>query len=55
MWSHVRRVFARRVPVGDVTKEIIADFIGRLGLKMEPQRAMVPILVVDRAERPDEN
>jgi uncharacterized protein (TIGR03435 family) len=43
------------IPEAVVATKIVTDFIGRLGLKLEPQRAIVPILVVDRAERPDEN
>jgi uncharacterized protein (TIGR03435 family) len=49
------RAADRNVPEREVANEIITDFVANLGLKMEPQRAMVPILVVDRAERPDEN
>jgi uncharacterized protein (TIGR03435 family) len=43
------------VPEREVANEIITDFVQNLGLKIEHQRAMVPILVVDRAERPDED
>ncbi len=50
-----QRAADRNVPEREVANEIITDFVANLGLKLEPQRAMVPILVVDRAERPDEN
>ena len=49
------RVADRSIPEREVANEIVADFIDKLGLKLEPRRAMVEILVVDHAEQPGEN
>jgi uncharacterized protein (TIGR03435 family) len=49
------RAADRNVPEQEVAEEIVTDFVSNLGLKTQSQRAVVPILIVDRAERPDEN
>jgi uncharacterized protein (TIGR03435 family) len=49
------RAADRNVPEREVAEEIVTDFVANLGLKTQSQRARVPILIVDRAERPDEN
>jgi uncharacterized protein (TIGR03435 family) len=49
------RIADHSVPEREVASELVTDFIGQLGLKLESRRAMVEVLVVDHAERPDEN
>lgn len=49
------RVADKTVPEREIAKDLITDFIGKLGLKMEAKRAMVEVLVVDHAEQPSQN
>ena len=43
------------VPEREFVADLFKDFVQNLGLKLESQRAAVEILVVDHAEKPDEN
>jgi uncharacterized protein (TIGR03435 family) len=42
----------RSAPVGPTPIEALRD---QLGLKLEPARTSLPILVIDKVERPSEN
>jgi uncharacterized protein (TIGR03435 family) len=57
-WAHERRPPAggdapvASEPIGPTPVEALRD---QLGLKLEPAKASIPILVIDRVERPSEN
>ena len=44
---------AKRGSIGDIS--IFVAVQDQLGLKLEPKKAMVPILVVDHVEKPPAN
>jgi uncharacterized protein (TIGR03435 family) len=43
------------VPERRVMEEIVTDLLEKLGLKLEPRRAMVEVIVFDHAEQPSGN
>jgi uncharacterized protein (TIGR03435 family) len=51
----VSQVRDTSIPERDIVAQIYLDAVQMIGLKLERQKASVEILVVDHAERPDEN
>jgi uncharacterized protein (TIGR03435 family) len=43
------------MPADTAGPSIFAAVEEELGLKLEPQKVMMPVIVVDRIERPSEN